>query len=164
MEYMSRKATLKDALELARLRWESKAEHWDAQDWSAFARDFEAWMEQALSSGSWTAAVADIGNGQLVGCMFIESVSKVPVPGQVRRSWGYVTHSYVSPDHRGRRVGTRLLELIVSTARAENHEFLIVWPSREAVSLYTGSGFRSVAAIHDGADDYPPLELPLVRC
>lgn len=40
-------------------------------------------------------------------------------------------------------------------------EFLIVWPGEEALSFHARAGFREVADVHAGPDDYPPLELVL---
>lgn len=153
-----RRAELRDAAELARLRWEFRPEDQPDQDFDDFSREFEDWFAEALAS-DWMAAVADEGTGALVGCMFLRSVNKVPNPGARDRAWGYVTNSYVAPAHRGQGVGTRLLEVVISGARERRHEFLMVWPSEESLSLYARSGFREVADVHGGPDDYPPLEL-----
>ncbi len=40
-------------------------------------------------------------------------------------------------------------------------EFLIVWPSDEAVAFYGRAGFRPVSDVHVGSEDTPPLELKL---
>jgi ribosomal protein S18 acetylase RimI-like enzyme len=149
-----------DASELARLRWEFRPEDQPKQEFDEFSREFEKWLAQALAS-EWMAAVADKGDGALVGCIFLRSVGKVPNPGARDRAWGYVTNSYVAPAHRGRGVGTRLLDLVVADARERGHEFLIVWPSEEAVPFYARAGFREVAEAHGAAHDYPPLELIL---
>lgn len=155
-----RRAEPGDAPELARLRWEFRPEAQPDQELDEFSPEFEEWLSGALAS-DWVAAVADQGNGTLVGCMFLRSVGKVPNPGAPDRAWGYVTNSYVAPAHRGRGVGARLLDVLVARAREWGHEFLIVWPSEEAVSFYARAGFREVVEVHAGADDHPPLELSL---
>lgn len=149
-----------DAAELARLRWEFRPEDQSGQELDEYSREFEEWLAQALAS-DWVVAVADEGNGTLVGCIFLRSVSKVPNPGARDRAWGYVTNSYVAPAHRGRGVGARLLDLVMAGARERGHEFLIVWPAEEAVPFYARAGFREVAEVHSGADDHPPLEVIL---
>lgn len=149
-----------DAPELARLRWEFRSEDQANQQLDEFSREFEEWLTNALASG-WVAAVADQGSGTLVGCIFLQSVGKVPNPGARDRSLGYVTNSYVASSHRGRGVGARLLEVVIAAARDRGHEFLIVWPSEEALSFYARAGFQEVAEAHGGPDDYPPLELIL---
>lgn len=149
-----------DASELARLRWEFRPEDQPKQEFNEFSREFGEWLAQALPS-DWMAAVADEGDGALVGCIFLRSVSKVPNPGARDRAWGYVTNSYVAPAHRGRGVGTRLLDVVITGARELGHEFLIVWPGEEALSFYARAGFKEVDDVHGGPDDYPPLELVL---
>ena len=161
MEVTVRRATLADAPELARLRWESRPQDQRAQGLDDFSREFHAWLAEGLDSSVWMAAVADAGNGTLVGCVFLRSVSKVPNPGAVRRTWGYVTNSYVAPSHRGRGLGGGLLKVVIAAAQERKQELLIVWPSEEAVSFYARAGFREVTEAHAGPDDYPPLELIL---
>lgn len=156
-----RRATPEDARELARLRWDFRPQSQAGQDFAAFAEAFEEWLEAALSSGRWMAAVADEGDGHLVGCMFLQSVRQVPDPGAIERAWGYLTHCYVAPGHRGRGIGRQLLDAVASAARALGHAFVIVWPSEESVSLYARAGFREVVEAHAGPDDHPPLELIL---
>jgi ribosomal protein S18 acetylase RimI-like enzyme len=155
-----RLAEVRDARELARLRWEFRPEDQHAQDLDQVSRDFEEWFAGAVAS-DWTAAVAEGDGGELVGCIFLRSVSKVPNPGATRRRWGYVTNSYVAPAYRGKGVGGDLLEILITAARERRHEFLIVWPSEEAVSFYARAGFGEVSDVHSGNDDYPPLELRL---
>lgn len=94
-----RRAGPGDAPELARLRWEFRPEDQARQGFGEFARDFEAWLAGALAS-DWMAAVAEEGNGALVGCVFLRSVGKVPNPGARDRAWGYVKNAYVAPSHR----------------------------------------------------------------
>ncbi|MBW3554547.1 MAG: GNAT family N-acetyltransferase [Gemmatimonadetes bacterium] len=106
------------------------------------------------------AAVADAGNDALVGCIFLRSARyrirvRFSVPG------GYVTNSYVAPSHRDQGLGGRLLGVVIAAARERKHEFLIVWPSDEAVSFYTRAGFQEAAEAHRGPSDYPPLEFVL---
>jgi GNAT superfamily N-acetyltransferase len=155
-----RPAGADDGAELARLRWAFRPEARATQDLREFVRDFEEWLGPALAS-DWMAAVADTGDGTLVGCIFLRSVNKVPNPGARDRAWGYVTNSYVEPGFRGSGIGARLLDCVVSAAREKGHELLIVWPSQEAVTLYTRAGFEDVGRAHAGPGDHPPLELML---
>jgi ribosomal protein S18 acetylase RimI-like enzyme len=161
MSVSIREAIELDGLELARLRWDFRPNHQTAQQWTSFSRSFDEWFGRALASGQWTAAVAESAAGSLVGCMFLRSVSKVPIPGGIHRYWGYVTNAYVEPHLRGQGIGSRLLGLLVSAGKARHHEFLIVWPSEEALRLYRRVGFKEVLDAHAGPDDHPPLELPL---
>ena len=121
----------------------------------------EAWLDEALASRRWIIAVAETESRSLCGCIFLQCVDKVPEPGGVQRAWGYVTNSYVVSQQRGQGVGRQLLDLLLGEARVRRLEFLIVWPSRGAVSFYRRAGFRPVSEAHAAGDDEPPLELAL---
>ena len=148
MHVTVRRADPGDARELARLLWDFRPQDQVAKGLEDFSREFETWLVGALASG-WIAPVAEDGSEALAGCIFLRSVGTDP--GALHRSWGYVTNSYVAPDHRGHHRG----------CPGTGHEFLIVWPSEEAESSYARAGFREVTEVHGGLDDYPPLELSL---
>ena len=159
---MVRFALPADAMQLAELRWLSREPlEQQAESLAEFAPRFSAWLLTALSSGSWSAAVA-ANSTQLVGCMFLQRVATVPVPGRRARHWGYVTHAFVRESHRNRRLGTQMLELLVAHARQSLLDELQVWPSVAAVSLYTRAGFLSPQQLR-AADppDEPSYVLPL---
>jgi ribosomal protein S18 acetylase RimI-like enzyme len=126
-----------------------------------FVQDCAAWLRRAMRSGRWVVAVAVSEERSLCGCMYLQFVDKVPIPGEIQRAWGYVTNAYVSIEQRGHGIGRELLNLLIDVAQARNLEFLIVWPSQEAVPLYERAGFRPAFTVHDRANDYPPLELEL---
>jgi ribosomal protein S18 acetylase RimI-like enzyme len=161
MTYTIREAHWQDARELARLRWEYRAEDQPAQKFECFLGACEPWLRTAIKSRRWMIAVAASPDGSLCGCMYLQCVDKVPIPGAITRSWGYVTNAYVSAGQRGKGIGGGLLDLLVDLARTRGLEFLIVWPSVSAVSLYERAGFRPASEVHDRPDDHPPLELAL---
>ena len=161
MKYIVRKAVAADAAELARLRWKFRVENQPGQAHAEFVRDCEVWLLEALASGQWVVAVGESETGKLIGTIYLQCVEKVPVPGKIERAWGYVTNSYVVSEWRGHGVGRKLFELLIDAGRARGLEFLIVWPSKEAVSFYDRAGFLPVSVVHVGPDDEPPLELPL---
>jgi GNAT superfamily N-acetyltransferase len=132
-----------DVARLAELRWLSREPHEQrAEPLSEFTPRFSAWLVTALESGFWFAAVAP-RNTQLAGCMFLQRVATVPVPGVLSRHWGYITHAYVRAPHRNQSLGTSMLELLISQARQLQLHELHVWPSVAAASLYTRAGFLS---------------------
>jgi ribosomal protein S18 acetylase RimI-like enzyme len=156
-----REATPADAAELARLRWDFRVAEQSAQPRDQFLRNVEAWLHQALHSGRWVVSVAESAPGTLCGCMYLERVTKLPVPGTLRREWGYITSAYVAGEERGRGLGRELLGHLVEAARERGLEFLILWPSDEALPFYRRAGFRPVSELWTGADDAPPLALVL---
>lgn len=161
IKYRVREASRNDAHGLARLRWDYRVADHENQARDEFIDECEAWLISALSSKRWTIAVASSQDDSLCGCMYLQSVDKVPNPGDFNRAWGYVTNSYVAPERRGCGIGRSLLNLVVDMARARALEFLIVWTGEEAISLYERAGFRPASRVHDRADDSPPLELEL---
>ena len=141
---MVRLALPSDAAELAELRWLSRAAYeQEAEHLAAFAPRFSSWLTAALGSATWYAAVAQGNTPSLLGCMFLQCVATVPVPGVAWRQWGYVTHAFVRAPHRNRGLGKRMLELLIQQGRELQLHELHVWPSTAAVSLYTRAGFLS---------------------
>jgi ribosomal protein S18 acetylase RimI-like enzyme len=163
MSYTVREAVQADAEELARLRWDFRTEEqpFPPQARIEFLQECAAWLRRALGSGRWVVAVAETEGGSLCGCMYLEAVDKVPVPGSIERAWGYVTNSYVAPEHRNLGLGRRLLDLLIAAGRVRDLEFLIVWPSQPALPFYGRAGFLPVAEVLAGPDDEPPLVLTL---
>ena len=159
---MVRFALPSDAAQLAELRWLSREPHEQrAEPLVGFTSRFSVWLVPALSSGSWFAAVAP-GSTHLVGCMFLQQVATVPVPGVLSRHWGYITHAFVRAPYRNQSFGTRMLELLISQARQLQLHELHVWPSVAAVPLYTRAGFLSPEQLRAiEPPDEPSYVLPL---
>jgi GNAT superfamily N-acetyltransferase len=156
-----REAQLGDAGELAGLRWDFREGSRLSNSRSEFVSAFEHWFRSVYPLGQWVVVVAESTPGKLCGCIFLQCVEKVPSPGAISRSWGYVTNSYVASEFRSAGVGGQMLALIDTAARVRLLEFLIVWPSPASESFYLRAGFLPVTDQHSGADDSPPLELLL---
>jgi ribosomal protein S18 acetylase RimI-like enzyme len=158
MSPLIREATAADASQLARLRWEFRVEEQNREARAEFLETTMTWFGSALSSGRWIVAVAELEPGYLCGCICLQMIEKVPAPGGRHRAWGYVTNAYVDMNARGQGVGGRLLGLLIEMARDRNLEFLIVWPSDDAVAFYHRAGFRAVTEAA-GNNDSGPLHL-----
>ena len=156
-----REANAAYATELARLRWESREEDQANHSEADFLRECEVWIQEALASRRWIMAVAESRPGVLLGCMFLQSVEKVPVPGGRRRAWGYITNSFVRLEQRRHGIGQKLLRFLIEAAQNSGFEFLIVWPSEAAVRFYQREGFLPVARVHLGPD--VPVSLLVLR-
>jgi len=155
MQAAVRSGSAEDATRLARLRWQSRSEtERNQEDYEHFEQRFVAWLELGLASGQWHVAVAS-ERERLVGCMFLRLVDTVPVPGIARRSWGYVTHAFVVSELRRQGIGRQLLDRLVAQATELGLHELHVWPSRDAITLYTRRGFRSPEAQRNAS---PPDE------
>ena len=138
-----RKATLEDAAELARLRWDFSPDEVQsgAQSFAAFAQQFAVFLGDALEEKIWTIWVAATER-QLLGNIYIQPVHKVPRPGSFDRKYGYVTNVYMEPAVRGKGIGSRLLQHVIDWAREERLEFLVLWPSEESANYYARAGFH----------------------
>lgn len=133
-----------DATQLARLRWISReADEQAREDLEEFARRFSPWVVNALASDTWHVSVAQMKESGLVGCMYLQCIGTVPVPGILNRRWGYVTHAFVDTPYRNLGLGRAMLELLIARARKLELLELHVWPSNPAVSLYARAGFLS---------------------
>jgi N-acetylglutamate synthase-like GNAT family acetyltransferase len=138
-----RRATLDDADELARLRWDFRVEHG-----TPVSSTFEAFAEEFLADGApWRAWVAE-NEGRLVGCAWLQLVEKIPHPsrGRWERPIAYVTNVYVESKLRDEGVGARLLEAAMAYAREHEAAEAVVWPTPRSVSFYRRAGFGSEAA------------------
>ena len=97
--------------------------------------------------------------GEVVACVFLQLVEKVPSPGRETNHWGYLTNFYTSPEYRGRGIGRQMLDALINSAQEKDLELLIVWPSPESVSIYERAGFSDVNKFHSDPGDHPPMEL-----
>lgn len=140
MEIVIRTATIDDAPDLARLRWDlSEKPARDAVSLDDFQELFESFHAKALQ-GRWRIWVAE-DKGQLIGNMWLQLVEKVPRPGDSPPHLGYLTNVYIQEGHRGQGLGQKMLEQIVDWCRQERLELILVWPSPEGRSLYQRLGF-----------------------
>ena len=152
-----RLAILSDFKGLASLRWLSRStDECARQSQEYFDREFGQWFARALASGRWHIAVAVSRSGDLCGCIYLQVVEKLPVPGNSKRAWGYVTNSFVREGERRAGAGSLMLEFLIECARKLDLELLMVWPSSEAVSLYERAGFLAPEAQRTALPDEEP--------
>jgi GNAT superfamily N-acetyltransferase len=140
-----REATLEDADELARLRWEFRVEVGTpvTRDYDEFLGEFRAFAADAFADGGpWRAWVAE-EDGRLVGCAWLQLVNKVPHPSRTReeRPIAYVTNMYVDLAHRNTGLGRRLLDLAIDLAREREVDGVMLWPSERSRPFYERAGF-----------------------
>ena len=79
-----------------------KGHTWEA----AFVARCRAWMAERLEDASpWLCWVAE-ADGYVLGCLWMQSIEKVPNPVDEPERHAYVTSVYVRPDRRGRGLET----------------------------------------------------------
>ena len=136
-----RLAVAADAVRLAALRWQFRAE--DAPESAgpldAFVARAAPWFTECFDRG-WAAWVAATGD-DLCGHLFLRPVEKVPDPILGSTQIGYVTNFYVIPNMRERGVGGALLRAMRAWAEAARLNTAIAWPSTRSVSAWRRVGF-----------------------
>jgi GNAT superfamily N-acetyltransferase len=136
-----RAATIIDARVLAELRWDFRsAQNPAVETHDAFVRRCAAWMRRELQEGrEWKAWVA-VHEHAIVGQTWLHTVGKIPNPVAEREQLAYLSNLYVKPSSRG-GTGTRLLEAVLDSCRANGIDRVVLWPSKRSVTLYLKHGF-----------------------
>ncbi len=138
-----RQAGSGDASDLARLRHALYDEQDRAREpLEAYAERCAGFIQDALASDAWRIWVAELG-GRVVGAMWLQLVERVPRPGEERGALpiGYLTNVFIEPELRDGGLGSRILEEVVTWARARGVEEIIVWPSERSYPFYERAGF-----------------------
>jgi GNAT superfamily N-acetyltransferase len=149
VEVTIREATVSDVDALARLRWQMTDEEGDVREPLAdFLPRFREAVARFEASWSWTIWVADAGD-DIVGCLWLKRIERVPRPNRDAMTMGYVTNVYVEPAWRNRGIGSRLLATVREVAERERLAELFVWPSERAVPLYRRAGFAPSVELHE---------------
>jgi GNAT superfamily N-acetyltransferase len=105
-----------------------------------FRRSVGTWFEEHVGTRSFRAWIAQ-EDGEAVAVGGLVLVSRPPYTGNRSGIEGLVTSMYTVPERRGRGIGARLLETIVTAARNLGAGRLILYSSRGAESLYRRFGF-----------------------
>jgi len=138
-----RLAEAKDVDQLIKMRWDFTIEHdksKKAASFTYFQKDCQSFFEKALTSGQWFVWVVE-EEGKIVSHICIELIQKVPRPGRVTHPFAYMTNVYTVPEYRNMGIGSKLLSFINNWIEENNYEFVIVWPSDEAVNYYQKNGY-----------------------
>src|SRR5690349_20791770 len=140
MDY--RLATIDDIPQLARMRWDFRAEAGEEpiEGADAFERRYAAFARQALESRTWVYWLA-VDGGRIVSHAAVNIVRGVPRPSRKSDQWGYLTDCYTRPDHRRQGVGSELMAHVKDWATKHDLEALLGWLSEESRSFYERAGF-----------------------
>ena len=109
------------------------------------------------------ASVVAVADQIIVGQVWINAIEKVPNPIGERDRHAHLSNLYVQPSSRG-GIGTRLLEMVLDWARANNIDRVVLWPAKPSVSLYRRHDFKRDADVMEcGVDDRlnPPHDILL---
>ncbi|TYS17046.1 GNAT family N-acetyltransferase [Rossellomorea vietnamensis] len=138
-----RLAEARDIKQLIKMRWDNTLEFDEGKkddSYEEFERECQIFLEDALKSSQWFIWVAE-DKGKIVSHIYIELIQKVPRPGRVTHPFAYMTNVYTIPEYRNGGVGSKVLSTINDWIKENEYEFVIVWPSDEAINYYKKNGY-----------------------
>lgn len=137
-----RLATDGDAAELARLRFEFRAEvEPPTEDYEAYVTRATGWMASAIADGRWLCWVAEDAR-TIVGSLWLYRIQKIPNPNGHPEEHAYVSSFYVRAAVRNTGVGSMLLAEALAFCEARRVDSVVLWPTERSRPLYMRHGFR----------------------
>ena len=125
------------ALAGLRRRWTEEDEGRPLDD-AGFEDRAVAWI--AANESHRLAWLAEV-DAEPVGFVTAVVVERMPQPGRPDSGWGYVHHFFVVPERRSAGIGERLLEAVVTEARARGWGQLVLHPRPRSRPFYERGGF-----------------------
>jgi GNAT superfamily N-acetyltransferase len=107
-------------------------------DDDGFDASFVTWVAAEATSRTFFLVEID---AVAVGMGNVKTYARMPSPGRPSDAWGYVGNVYVRPERRGDRVGSVLMEAMVSWAWEQGFDKLRLSPATRAVPFYERLGF-----------------------
>lgn len=137
-----RRATVGDAHGLAclKIEWAELEPLPSAAEVHEFADALSAWIVRQSDSLVVEVAVA---GGQVVGMAWMVLFERTPDFADRRRLTADIQSVYVSPPHRNRGIGRRLVDALCDAADARGVARILVTASARSVPLYGRSGFEN---------------------
>ena len=150
MEVTIRPARAEDALVLAELRYalRATARHAPEPEPEYLAR-CARWMAAELArDGPWRSWVAaDASTGVVVGCVWLQTVGKIPNPNEAPEELAYLSGFYLRAEYRGTGNGRAMLLAVLEWCDARVVDPTILWPTDRSRTLYERHGFGAATAI-----------------
>lgn len=131
-----------DVVHLARLLWlNSTPDQQAGQSIESFAVDLHAWWTD--HNDSHLAFIARPAESEVVGMAWLALVPRVPRPGITTRRSADIQSVFVLPEHRGKRIGSALVQAASDHALHLGAGHVTVHSGRRAVPVYERLGFAS---------------------
>ncbi|MCC9311249.1 GNAT family N-acetyltransferase [Kitasatospora sp. RB6PN24] len=139
---MISQANAGDIAALARLLWlDTRHEEPTQQSVDAFAAELAQWW--STRQDSHLAFVARLLRPEIVGMAWVALVPRVPRPGAPSRLSADIQTVFVMPEHRGRGIGSALVQTASEHAARLGSLHVTVHSGRKAVPVYERLGFES---------------------
>lgn len=111
------------------------------ESYDGFEKECESFLENAFNSHQWFIWIAEVDD-KIVSHIYIELVQKVPRPGRITYPFVYMTNVFTVAEYRNKGIGSKLLNSINEWVEERNYEFVMVWPSNEAINYYKKNGYE----------------------
>ncbi len=82
-----------------------------------------------------------IADDDLLGCIWLQLVEKIPNPRAEREHHAYITSFFVKESARASGIGTRLLTAVLDWCSGQDVHEIILWPTERSRSSYQRHGF-----------------------
>ncbi|TCO51101.1 ribosomal protein S18 acetylase RimI-like enzyme [Kribbella antiqua] len=126
-----------DLAHLARLLWLNAAPDDQAkQSVESFTVDLATWW-----TDSHFAFIAQVAESEVVGMAWLALVRRPPRPGATSRRSADIQSVFVVPEHRGKRIGSALVQAATDHALRLGASRVTVHSGRKAVPVYERLGF-----------------------
>lgn len=137
-----RLANPSDAPTLARLRYALRSSTGSVSEpENEFLGRCAEWMKEHLKAKSlWQCWVAK-SEHDLIGCLWLQLVEKIPNPRSEPEYHAYLTNFYVEEFARGKGIGSELLSTAIAWCETRDVHAVILWPTERSRSLYQRCGF-----------------------
>lgn len=132
-----------DIDQLIKMRWDTTIEFDESkkdESYEAFEKECHQFLENALKSNQWFIWIAE-DKGKILSHIYIELIQKGPRPGRLTHPFAYMTNVYTIPEYRNSGIGSNVLRTINDWIKENHYEFVIVWPSDEAIPFYQKNGY-----------------------
>jgi GNAT superfamily N-acetyltransferase len=142
-----RRATTEDASALASLRFAFRAAVASPRESEPeFLARCTDWMRDRLGGGTWRCWIAETPR-ELVGTLWMQTVEKLPNPGDEPEHHAYLTSFFVREASRSAGVGTALLSAPLACCHEQEVDAVFLWSTARSRPLYLRNGFGASEAL-----------------
>jgi len=140
-------ATPDDTEALGHLRWEMEAERTEnPPEHNAYLEAYVRDVKPAFTSGLYRAWLAE-ADGEPVACTVLITWIMPPTTDQMHRKRGYVSSVFTRLGYRRQGIARHLMDRLISSAREEGVQKLLLRASEMGEPLYLGMGFEHSGAL-----------------
>jgi len=131
-----------DIADVARLLWLMADDDERARgSEEEFTTDLSRWW--TAHQESHIVFIARLDDGEMAGVAWVALVPRVPRPGSMQRMSADIQSVFVAPQHRGRGIGSELVDAAIEHAWRSGAMRVTVHSSSRAIPMYERLGFES---------------------